>query len=57
MDRVVFFRKPPKTRSGKIMRPTLRAVLRQELLGNISTLDDPAASEETRKLIEQVKGI
>jgi len=57
VDRVVFFRKPPKTRSGKILRPTLRAVLRQEPLGNISTLDDPAASEETRKLIEQVKGI
>jgi acetyl-CoA synthetase len=55
VDRVVFVRKLPKTKSGKILRRLLRAVLRQEPLGDISTLDDPAAFEETRKLIEQVR--
>jgi acetyl-CoA synthetase len=37
------------------MRRVIRAVLRQEPLGDTSTLDDPAAFEETRKLIEQVR--
>ncbi|ESQ23750.1 MAG: hypothetical protein MGAcid_05200 [uncultured Acidilobus sp. MG] len=37
MDRVVFFRKPPKTKSGKILRPTLRAVLRGAAGGHINT--------------------
>jgi len=55
VDRVVFVRKLPKTKSGKIMRRVIRAVLRQEPLGDTSTLDDPAAFEETRKLIEQVR--
>jgi acetyl-CoA synthetase len=55
VDRVVFVRKLPKTKSGKIMRRIIRAVLRQEPLGDTSTLDDPAAFEETRKLIEQVR--
>ncbi len=55
VDRVVFVRKLPKTKSGKIMRRLLRATLRDEPLGDISTLDDPAAFEETRRLLEQVK--
>ncbi|MGC9210383.1 MAG: AMP-binding protein [Acidilobus sp.] len=55
VDRVVFVRKLPKTKSGKIMRRLLRATLRAEPLGDISTLDDPAAFEETRKIIEQVR--
>ncbi|ESQ24729.1 MAG: hypothetical protein JCHSAcid_09730 [uncultured Acidilobus sp. JCHS] len=38
MDRVIFVRKPPKGRSGKILRPILRAVLRQGLLGTSQPL-------------------
>jgi len=41
-----------------MLRPTLRAVLRQESLGDISTLDDPTVSKEKRKARrEQAKGI
>ncbi|XP_034755411.1 acetyl-coenzyme A synthetase 2-like, mitochondrial isoform X2 [Etheostoma cragini] len=38
----------PKTRSGKIMRRVLRKVVERDLngLGDLSTLDDPAAVEE-----------
>lgn len=55
VDRVVFVRKLPKTKSGKIMRRLLRAALNQEPLGDTSTLDDPAAFEDTRRMIEQVR--
>ena len=55
VDRVVFVRKLPKTKSGKILRRLLRAALAEEPLGDTSTLDDPAAFEETRKIIEQVR--
>lgn len=38
----------PKTRSGKIMRRVLRKVVESDLdsLGDLSTLDDPAAVQE-----------
>lgn len=41
----------PKTRSGKIMRRILQKVVEQDLngLGDISTLDDPAAVQEIIK--------
>uniref|UniRef100_A0A8D0B0S6 Acetyl-coenzyme A synthetase n=1 Tax=Sander lucioperca TaxID=283035 RepID=A0A8D0B0S6_SANLU len=43
-----FVHRLPKTRSGKIMRRVLRKVVEQDLngLGDLSTLDDPAAVEE-----------
>ncbi|XP_031177487.2 acetyl-coenzyme A synthetase 2-like, mitochondrial isoform X1 [Sander lucioperca] len=47
-DFIQFVHRLPKTRSGKIMRRVLRKVVEQDLngLGDLSTLDDPAAVEE-----------
>ncbi len=43
-----FAKRLPKTRSGKIMRRVLRKVVERDLneLGDLSTLDDPAAVQE-----------
>uniref|UniRef100_A0A672GJW1 Propionate--CoA ligase n=1 Tax=Salarias fasciatus TaxID=181472 RepID=A0A672GJW1_SALFA len=45
---VTFAKRLPKTRSGKIMRRVLRKVVERDLdgLGDLSTLDDPAAVQE-----------
>ncbi|XP_071772543.2 acetyl-coenzyme A synthetase 2-like, mitochondrial [Centroberyx gerrardi] len=47
-DFIQFVRRLPKTRSGKIMRRVLRKVVERDLdgLGDLSTLDDPAAVQE-----------
>lgn len=47
-DRIQFVHRLPKTRSGKIMRRVLRKVVDRDLsgLGDLSTLDDPAAVQE-----------
>lgn len=46
-----FARRLPKTRSGKIMRRVLRKVVERDVneLGDLSTLDDPAAVQEIIK--------
>lgn len=43
-----FVKRLPKTRSGKIMRRVLRKVVECDTngLGDLSTLDDPAAVQE-----------
>ncbi|KAM9354003.1 acetyl-coenzyme A synthetase 2-like, mitochondrial [Pholidichthys leucotaenia] len=47
-DIIQFVQRLPKTRSGKIMRRVLRKVVERDLdgLGDLSTLDDPAAIQE-----------
>ncbi|XP_077367667.1 acetyl-coenzyme A synthetase 2-like, mitochondrial isoform X1 [Festucalex cinctus] len=47
-DHIQFVQRLPKTRSGKIMRRVLRKVVERDLdgLGDLSTLDDPAAVQE-----------
>ncbi|KAJ4929090.1 hypothetical protein JOQ06_004710 [Pogonophryne albipinna] len=47
-DFIQFVQRLPKTRSGKIMRRVLRKVVERDLdgLGDLSTLDDPAAVQE-----------
>uniref|UniRef100_A0A3Q4HQP2 Propionate--CoA ligase n=1 Tax=Neolamprologus brichardi TaxID=32507 RepID=A0A3Q4HQP2_NEOBR len=47
-DFIQFAKRLPKTRSGKIMRRVLRKVVESDLegLGDLSTLDDPAAVQE-----------
>ncbi|MCS7142741.1 MAG: acetate--CoA ligase [Aigarchaeota archaeon] len=51
--------KLPKTRSGKIMRRLIKAVLLRRELGDVSTLEDEAAVEEIREayssLIEEIE--
>jgi acetyl-CoA synthetase len=55
IDYIVFVNKLPKTKSGKIMRRLLRATVRNEPLGDLSTLDDPVAFEDLRKRYEEFK--
>ncbi len=45
----------PETRSGKYMRRTLRAILLEEPLGDLSTLRNPEVVEEISKAVEQWK--
>jgi acetyl-CoA synthetase len=47
---VIFTDELPKTRSGKIMRRLLRDVAEGRVLGDTSTLADPAVLEEIRRL-------
>jgi len=47
---VVFTDELPKTRSGKIMRRLLRDVAEGRVLGDTTTLADPAVVEEIRRL-------
>ena len=47
---IVFTDELPKTRSGKIMRRLLRDVAEGRMLGDTTTLADPAVVEEIRRL-------
>jgi acetyl-CoA synthetase len=47
--------KLPKTRSGKIMRRVMRAVVSGEEVGDITTLEDPAAVDEVRAWLKALK--
>ena len=47
--RILFVKKLPKTRSGKIMRRLIKAVIAGAPLGDTSTLEDEASVEEVRK--------
>ena len=46
---VIFTDELPKTRSGKIMRRLLRDVAEGRVLGDTTTLADPAVVEEIKK--------
>lgn len=44
----------PKTRSGKLMRRLIRAVITEQPLGDYSTIEDEASIEEIRKAAEEL---
>ncbi|MFA5897316.1 MAG: acetyl-CoA synthetase, partial [Thermoplasmata archaeon] len=48
--------KLPKTRSGKIMRRVIRALVSGQEIGDTTTLEDPEAVEEVRKWLVAVEG-
>jgi acetyl-CoA synthetase len=48
-----FVNRLPKTRSGKIMRRLLRALLSDQPLGDYSTIEDPAVVEEIKELLKR----
>ncbi|MEM2105038.1 MAG: acetate--CoA ligase [Candidatus Bathyarchaeia archaeon] len=54
-EAIVFVNKLPKTRSGKIMRRLLKAVLSGAALGDVSTLEDEASIEEIKATYEELK--
>jgi acetyl-CoA synthetase len=47
--------KLPKTRSGKIMRRLLKAITKNEKIGDISTLEDGAAVSEIQLALEELQ--
>ncbi len=54
---VLFVEKLPKTRSGKIMRRVVKAILLGKPLGDLTTLEDEASIEEVRKAAEEFKRV
>lgn len=52
---VHFVAKLPKTRSGKIMRRLLKAVIMDKPIGDITTLEDEASIEEVKTVYEEFK--
>jgi acyl-coenzyme A synthetase/AMP-(fatty) acid ligase len=48
---VVFVDQLPKTRSGKVMRRLVRAAALGSELGDLASLDDPAALDAVRRAI------
>jgi acetyl-CoA synthetase len=46
-----FVKKLPKTRSGKIMRRVIRAILTDKPLGDYSTIEDESSIEELKKAV------
>jgi acetyl-CoA synthetase len=50
-----FVTKLPKTRSGKIMRRLVRAVVTNQPLGDVTTLEDEASVEEIRRAYEEFR--
>lgn len=53
-EEIYFVEKLPKTRSGKIMRRLLRAILSDSQIGDISTLEDGAAVDEVKAAFEEL---
>lgn len=54
-DQFYVVSKLPKTRSGKIMRRLLKAVAKNEKIGDVSTLEDEAAVEEIRSAFKELE--
>jgi acetyl-CoA synthetase len=54
-DAIVIVNKLPKTRSGKIMRRLLKAVLVGAPLGDVSTLEDEASVEDIKATYEELR--
>jgi len=54
-QQIHFVTKLPKTRSGKIMRRLLKAIVKNEKIGDISTLEDSAAVHEIQASFDELK--
>jgi len=54
-DQLHFVKKLPKTRSGKIMRRLLKAIAKNEPIGDISTLEDEASVDEVAAAFVELK--
>ena len=50
-DEIVFVDDVPKTRSGKIMRRVLKALVRNEPVGDLTTLQNPESVDRLKSLI------
>ncbi len=50
-DQIVFAHDVPKTRSGKIMRRVLKALVRNEPVGDLTTLQNPESVDDLKKSV------
>ena len=55
-DQILFTAELPKTRSGKIMRRLLRDVAEGRVLGDTTTLADPAVVQSLKSKYEEEGG-
>uniref|UniRef100_A0A0F2LQ57 AMP-binding enzyme C-terminal domain-containing protein n=1 Tax=Candidatus Aramenus sulfurataquae TaxID=1326980 RepID=A0A0F2LQ57_9CREN len=53
--KIQFVNALPKTRSGKVMRRVIKAVVSGSNIGDISTLEDEASMDEIKKAAEELK--
>jgi acetyl-CoA synthetase len=54
-EQTYFVSKLPKTRSGKIMRRVLKAIVSGKSIGDVSTLEDEASIKEVKQAYEDFK--
>jgi len=54
-QKIYFVSKLPKTRSGKIMRRLLKAIANNDMIGDVSTLEDGAAVAEVQSAIKELQ--
>jgi len=54
-EQIYFVSKLPKTRSGKIMRRVLKALVSDRPIGDVTTLEDEASVEEAKLAYEEFK--
>jgi acetyl-CoA synthetase len=54
---IYFVAKLPKTRSGKIMRRILRAIIQDKPIGDVTTLEDEASVGDIKNAYEEFKRI
>jgi len=54
---IYFVTKLPKTRSGKIMRRVLKAIAKNEKVGDVSTLEDSAAVKDVQDAFTELQGV
>ncbi|MEW6189473.1 MAG: acetate--CoA ligase, partial [Actinomycetota bacterium] len=54
-ESIYFTAKLPKTRSGKIMRRVLKAIVTESPIGDLSTLEDEASTDEVKKAYQEFK--
>ncbi len=52
---IYFVSKLPKTRSGKIMRRLLKAIVNNEKIGDVSTLEDGTAVTEVQSVFDEIQ--
>ncbi len=55
LKEVYFVTRLPKTRSGKIMRRVIKAVLTDKPVGNLATLEDEASIDEVKKAYSELR--
>jgi acetyl-CoA synthetase len=57
LGNISFVDKVPKTRSGKIMRRLIKAIITNQPLGDYSTIEDRTAIDEIKKAVERMRKV